>query len=570
MSVEQPDSSASTSSSDSKGRPELLRVLGLGIAIAMVVGNTIGSGIFLKPGKIAGDAGSFPLIVWSWIGGGLVCLLGALCFAELGAMLPRAGGMFVYLKEAYGRPVAFVFGWCEFFFGTPASCGALSVAIVGTLTVLVCGAPPPITCVLTSEITAEQTTIVVDSAADFPPSGLTRIEVGSEKMTVTDVSVETKTLTVRRGAAETKAVSHKEQTTVKGKRNPNSFGIVGGALLLLAFVTFINVRGAIWGGSVQAVTTVIKAGSVAFIALVPFLLLAVGKSQVDFANFATEVTPLELNLTSQLAAVMLAVMWAYNGWEGVTPVAAEVRDPSRNIPRALIGGVGILIVVYVGANLAYHGVLSMSELKEAGMQTAPVMLNKQFGVFGPRAGEIAATAVSLVISLSAFGAINSNLMHSPRVAYAMGQDGVFFQILGRVHASYRTPAIAICTQATMAALMVVGFEFAQRHIEQLMDFSLFDLLTDYVIFSASVFQVLTVIGVFLLRRKHPEWERPYRVLGYPVTPLLFIGFYLWFLPTAYRLQSFSAHVALVLIAAGIPAYFIYAKWKPRTASGLSD
>ena len=94
---------------------------------------------------------------------------------------------------------------------------------------------------------------------------------------------------------------------------------------------------------------------------------------------------------------------------------------------------------------------------------------------------------------------------------------------------------------------------------------LFDILTDYVIFSASVFQVLTVIGVFLLRRKHPEWERPYRVLGYPFTPLLFIGFYLWFLPTAYRLQSFSAHVALILIAAGIPAYFIYAKWKPRTA-----
>ncbi|HLQ45010.1 MAG TPA: amino acid permease, partial [Planctomycetaceae bacterium] len=269
---------------------------------------------------------------------------------------------------------------------------------------------------------------------------------------------------------------------------------------------------------------------------------------------------------SQLAAVMLAVMWAYNGWEGVTPVAAEVRDPSRNIPKALLGGVAILIVVYVGANVAYHGVLSMSELKQAGMSTAPVMLQKQFSVFGSRAGEIAATAVSLVISLSAFGAINSNLMHSPRVAYAMGQDGVFIQTLGRVHANYRTPALAICTQATMASLMVIGFEFAQRNIERLMDINLFDLLTDYVIFSASVFQVLTVIGVMLLRRKHPEWERPYRVLGYPFTPLLFIGFYLWFLPTAYMQQSFSAHVALTLMALGLPAYFGYAAWRRTTGS----
>lgn len=551
------DPSAAPSESPAKSRPELLRVLGLGIAIAMVVGNTIGSGIFLKPGKIAGDAGSFPLIVTGWIGGGVVCLLGALCFAELGTMLPRAGGMYQYLKEAYGRPVAFLFGWCEFFFGTPASCGALSVAIVGTLTVLVNGPPPPMSGRLLIDLTAEQTTIQLNAENDFPKSAPFRIQVESEKMTVTAAGSEN-TFTVKRGAAETSAAPHKAGQWVRGPRQPNSLVIVGGALFLLAFVTFVNVRGAIWGGSVQAVTTVIKAGSVALIALVPFLLLTVGKSQVDFSHYATSVTPDKTSFAAQFATVMLAVMWAYNGWEGVTPVAAEVRDPSRNIPRALIGGVGILIAVYVGANLAYHGVLSMSELKEAGMSTAPIMLNKQFSVFGSRAGEIAAMAVSLVISLSAFGAINSNLMHSPRVAYAMGQDGVFIQSLGIVHAEYRTPVIAICTQATMASLMIIGFEYAQRNLESLLDVNLFDLLTDYVIFSASIFQTLTVIGVMLLRRKHPEWERPYRVICYPWTPLLFVGFYLWFLPTAYFEQSFSAHVALILIALGLPAYFLYA------------
>ena len=124
---------ATPSESSPASRPELLRVLGLGIAIAMVVGNTIGSGIFRKPGLIAADAGSFPLIIAGWIGGGLVCLLGALCFAELASMLPRAGGMYNYLKEAYGKPVAFLYGWSEFFFGTPASCGALSIMILETL-----------------------------------------------------------------------------------------------------------------------------------------------------------------------------------------------------------------------------------------------------------------------------------------------------------------------------------------------------------------------------------------------------------------------------------------------------
>lgn len=461
----------------------------------MVVGNTIGSGIFRKPGTIAADSGSFTLIIAGWIGGGLVCLAGALCFAELGAMLPRAGGMFVYLKEAYGRPVAFVFGWCEFFFGTPASCGALSIMIVETFSRL---ASP------------------IDA--------------------------------------------------VTGKAPPaNELILVGGSILLLAFVATINVRGALWGGSVQAVTTIIKAGSVALIALLPFLLFFIGRSEVQWSNFTSTVDPKQTTLPAQMAAILLAVMWAYNGWEGVTPVAAEVRDPSRNIPRALLGGVGILIALYVGATVAYHGVLSMSEMVNAQDGTAQAMLTKQIGVFSADWGKLAVAAISGVIVISAFGAINSNLMHSPRVAYAMGRDGVFFEQLGHVHTRFRTPAIAIVTQATMAALMVVGAKVAKANITALAKIDLFDILTDYVIFSASVFQVLTVIGVFLLRRKHPEWERPYRVLGYPFTPLVFIGFYLWFLPTAYHLQSFSAHVALVLIAAGVPAYFIYAAWKPRTS-----
>lgn len=493
---------APPSQSTDGSRHELLRVLGLGIAIAMVVGNTIGSGIFRKPGLIAADADSFPLIITGWIGGGIVCLLGALCFAELAAMLPRAGGMYNYLREAYGKPVAFLYGWSEFFFGTPASCGALSIMILETLA--------PI--------------------------------CGFEKQL-------------------------------------NEFTLVVGSILLIAFVAFVNVRGAIWGGSVQGITTIIKAGSVALIALLPLVLLLFGNSALDWSNFtghfdasqfdaAVSTMPKEkfdaltvpryTTLGAQMAAILLAVMWSYNGWDGVAPVAAEVRDPNRNIPRALIAGVGILILVYVGANVAYHGVLNMTELVETPGTTAQTMLRKQLGLFGPSWATLAVTVLSVVIAISSFGAINSNLMQSPRVAYALGHDGVFFQKLGHVHATYRTPTIAICTQATMASLMVVGARISKYYVAALKTRDLFDILTDYVIFSASVFLVLSVIGVIVLRFKHPEWHRPYRTLGYPVTPLLFVGFYVWFLPTAYQLESFAAHVALILIALGLPAYFIYA------------
>lgn len=492
----EPTSSAA-SETDQGSRHELVRVLGLGIAIAMVVGNTIGSGIFRKPGLIAADADSFPLIIAGWIGGGLVCLAGALCFAELASMLPRAGGMYQYLKEAYGRPVGFLYAWSEFFFGTPASCGALAIMILETTAVL-CG--------------------------------------------------------------------------VKGELS--EFTLVAGSILLILFVAAVNVRGALWGGTVQGVTTIIKGGSVALIALSPFLLLMFGGTEFRFENFtshfdpALSILPSEklaemqvpryTTFSAQMAAIFLAVMWSYNGWDGVAPVAAEVRDPNRNIPRALIAGVGILILVYVGANVAYHGVLNMTELVETPQKTAQAMLGKQLSVFGSSWSTFAVSALSIVIAVSSFGAINSNLMQSPRVAYAMGSDGAFFRHLGMVHASYRTPTFAICTQATMASLMVIGARLSKYFVPALKNRDLFDILTDYVIFSASVFLVLSVAGVMVLRRKHPEWHRPYRTLGYPVTPLLFIGFYLWFLPTAYRLESFSAQVAMTLILLGLPAYYIYA------------
>jgi len=474
-----------------ESRPGLLRALGPGMALAMVVGNVIGSGIFLKPGAIALDAGQFSLIMTAWVLGGVLCFLGALCFAELAVMLPRAGGIYVYLREAYGRPVAFLFGWSEFLFGRPAAIGALAVAFIDAL-------------------------------------GRT---TGWEFETLTSVLL---------------------------------------AIAVIAAMTWVNVIGVIWGGRVQAATTLVKAGFLAVLALLPILLLQYSPTAFDPANFSTTVEPKETTLATRFAAAMLAVMWAYNGWHAITPVAEEVRQPRRNIPLALFGGIGLLMVLYVAANVAYHSVLTMSEMAQAGTAAAQSMVEKLLTPLGGDLAQTGVAAMSAVVMCSTFGAINSNLLNGPRVSFAMGRDDVFVRQLGRVHVNYRTPAIAICVQAVMAALLVIASGILVARFPMFQERSVFDILTDYVIFSASIFYVLAVMAVIVLRWKHPEWERPYRTLGYPIIPLTYIAFYTWFLYYVYVGKPFEARVGLCLIALGIPVYFAWRKWAARHPDVMHD
>lgn len=483
----------------------LLRALGPGAATAVVVGNVIGSGIFLKPGKIAHDGGDFGLIITAWAFGGVLCVLGALALAELATMLPRAGGLYVYLREAYGRPVAFLFGWNEFLFAMPASIGALSVAFVGSL-----------------------------AAASGWQSGA-----------VVQVAC---------------------------------------AIALIVAMTWVNFVGVVWGGRVQTATTLIKAGGVGLIALAPFATHLWTGGAVHREHYTQPLVPASAAgapaadaalpdsgapLATRFGLVLLAVMWAYNGWHGIAPVAEEIRDPERNIPRALFGGIGILILLYVSANIAYHGVLSMSELAAAGEHGAEEAARKLAGTAG-------AAVISGIIMCSTFGAINSNTLLGPRVSFAMGRDGVFFRQLGRVHAVYRTPATAIVVQALMSVGLVVASAalkhavtgvdastfaagFVQKTILTLQQQSIFTLLTNFVIFAASIFYLLAVLAVLVLRRRHPDWPRPYRAWGYPVAPLAFVLVYVWFLRQIYIDQPFEANAGLVLIGLGLPFYYGWRK-----------
>ncbi|MCA9141538.1 MAG: amino acid permease [Planctomycetaceae bacterium] len=485
----------------------LVRVLGPRIATAVVVGNVIGSGIFLKPGNIAAEAGQFGVIISVWVIGGLLCILGGLCFAELGTMYPHAGGLYVYLREAYGRPVAFLFGWTEVFFGKPASIGALSVAFVGSLSLALGGILTPVVQVLL-------------------------------------------------------------------------------AIVLIVGIAWVNILGVLWGGRLQMLVTIVKAAFLALVAIVPFLLIPFVSESINIANYSSTVAPRQSGLAAQVGVVLLAVMWAYNGWHGVTPLAEEVTDPQRSIPFALFTGIGILIVLYLAANFAYHGVLSMSEMKAAGDHAAEEMLKKLFGQGG-------LAAMSAVIMCSTFGAINTNLLQAPRITFAMGRDGVFFRSLGMVHATFRTPAMAIAVMAAMSIGLILAVAVAKQMVREppvgsatefvaksdsappnqlwplivasLRNDSIFSLLTNFVIFSASIFYMLGVFAVIVLRIRQPDIDRPYRTWGYPVVPLLFVTVYVWFMLQIYRSNPLESRTGLLFIALGVPIFLAYRYiGKPRS------
>ncbi len=456
--------------------PSLLRALGPGMAMAVVVGNVIGSGIYVKPGGIARDAGDFRVILAAWVIGGLICLMGSLCLAELGAMLPKAGGIYVYLREAYGRPVAFLFGWTDFLFNKPASIGALTVVFVG----------------------------MVAKVGHTPLDAWTEV------------------------AAES---------------------------IVIAVLAWINILGVIWGGRVQALTAIAKALFLAGVALLPFAAASWLAIPLEPANLASTVVPAKHSLPTAFAAALLGVLWAYNGWESLGTVAEEIREPQRNIPRALFGGLGILIMLYVSATVAYHLALPMSALVAAGDHAAERMCEVLLGSRG-------AVLMIVGIMLSTFGGINSNMLLGPRVSFAMGRDGVFFRSLGWVHASYRTPAFAIFVQSAMAVALVIGSSALVQAFQAFQRRTVFDVLTDYVVFASSIFYALSVVAVLILRRKRPDLPRPYRTFGYPFVPVAYVLFYCWFLFEVYRGDPHQANIGLGLIALGIPVYFLYQALAP--------
>lgn len=302
---------------------------------------------------------------------------------------------------------------------------------------------------------------------------------------------------------------------------------------------------------------------IVFVAATPFILNGLGfDAGVNTANYATRIAPKFDSYWQQFAAVLLAVMWAYNGWHDVGPVAEEIRDPQRNIPIAYFLGIGIIIVLYVSVNLAYHGVLTMEQVASAGNEVPQAAMARFLAPGGATLIRFAHLLMDASILCSALGAANANLLLGPRISFAMGRDGTFAKFLGDVHGDYRTPHWSIIVQGMMSCVYLITAALMIRFLPAFREKNPFDLLTDTIVYSASLFFMLSVLAVMILRKRHPEWSRPYRTWGYPVTPILFLVGNGLFLVMAVQAKWEEGVLGLFLTLFGLPAYWI---WNRRKA-----
>ncbi|MBI2824708.1 MAG: amino acid permease [Planctomycetia bacterium] len=445
----------------------LTPVLGLFSATAVIVGGVIGSGVFLKPSQVAAATGGYVgLILTLWIACGLVNLCGALALAELSAMMPRAGGTYVFLREAYGSLWAFAWAWAEFCVIRSGSIASLAAAMAITLEELARAAARPL----------------------LP--GMDRV-------------------------------------------------IAIGSILALASINIVGTR---WGGAVQNVTTVIKVAFVAFLAALPFV--AIGSQPIDLAPLWP--ASLKAGLLATIGSAISAIMWAYDGWAQLPVVAEEVRHPERNVPRALITGLLLLIVLYAGANLAYHLTLPSSEIATA-KATAVTAAEKLIPNFG---GKL--TLAMLVVSV--FGAQNTNILAGPRVVFAVARDHRFLGPLRRVDPRFGTPALAIAALSAWSIVLVLAGDLYPDPKKRL-----YDVLTDYCIFGAALFYMAAVFAVFVLRRRRPDAPRPYRAWGYPALPAVFLVAYVFVLASMFWANKVECTSGLLLIGLGMAVYSVIAR-----------
>lgn len=455
----------------------LPRVLGPFDAMMVVVGSVIGAGIFLKPHLLAANLPTFGWIVAVWVAVGFITLCGCLSLAELAAMLPQAGGPYVYIREAYGRMPAFLWGWTEFWIVRTGSIGALAVA----------------TAISLSEVVPLDRT-------------------GQELVSIALV-------------------------------------------LVLSAINYFSTR---WTAHVQNLTAIVK---VAFLVLIVVLPFAMGRA--DFGKLLPllpgDAPPLPNMPTiwNGLAAALLAVLWAYDGWINIGPVVEEIREPQRNVPLALGGGILLVAAVYIAANTAYHLVMPHAVIANSEAPAAEMFRT----LFGPDAGRW----VTLGVMVSTFGAVNSNMLTGPRIYFAVARDGLLPRWMHAVHDRYETPHNAVLLQCVWTIALIL----AVFHGSEKGPGAAFDALTNYVIFGGYMFYALAVSAVIVLRRKRPELPRPYRTWGYPFVPLVFLVAFGAFLASMANASREESAWGLLLIAAGVPAYF-YLERRARNVSTASS
>jgi APA family basic amino acid/polyamine antiporter len=429
----------------------LARRLGLFDLTMIATGASIGSGIFRTPSDIAAHAPSPSATMLVWSLGGLVTICGALTFAELGAMMPRAGGIYAYLSETYGDLVGFLHGWAYFLVVATGAIAALAL-------------------------------VFAEYVGVFVPLG----------------------------AAGTKALAV-------------------GALFVLAVVNIVGVRAA---ASFSGAMTVLKLGALAAIVV---LGLAAAPRVTGGATPAAS-APLS---SSAVAAAMIGVLWSYGGWQHASFAAGEAKRPARDVPLGMVLGTGLVTLAYLATNAAYLRLMPLDAII-ASKRVASDAVSAAVGPLGAR-------LVALAIALSAVGTAGIYTLTSPRLYLAMAERGLFFRGVSELHPRFRTPVRAIVLQSTWAAALVVFW-------------GTFENLISYVLFVDWIFFGLAGAAVLVLRRRAPDAERPYKVLLYPLTPIVFVAFAAWLVASTLLGQPKQAIAGGALLALGVPAFFA---WRRR-------
>lgn len=451
--------------------PKLIRGLSLADATSLVIGTIIGTGIFLKTTVMTQQVGSPELVLLVWVVAGILSLAGALSYAELGGMMPKAGGEYVYLRESYGDFTAFLYGWMRFAIGSTGSIAALGAGFAIFFTAL-----------LGINIPFYQTTFNIFGSEFLWQFGWSQIV----------------------------------------------------AVASILIFSLVNCGGVVFGGKVQTVLTFAKVLGISIIVIGVFLFT----KGVNWETLSGDLLIKDFSFIQAFGAAMLAALWAYDGWNNMPMAAGEINKPERNVPRALMIGMAIVIAVYLLTNYSYFYALPIGEIASAN-ENNPVA-TKAVATF---LGTTGSTFVAIAIMISIIGALNGSILTGGRVPYAMAENGLFPQKFAALSKTSKVPAFSIMIQAVWSCVLAL--------------MGTFDQLTNYAVFAMWIFYILTTSAVFVLRRKMPDAERPYKTLGYPITPLIFILVGVWLLINTLQTSPIEAGIGLLLIGLGIPIYFYF-------------
>jgi APA family basic amino acid/polyamine antiporter len=494
------------------GTQRLIRGLSLLDATMIVIGSMIGSGIFIVPAKSSALMGAPGWLLAAWAIAGVLTITGALCCAELAAMMPRAGGQYVFLREAYGPATGFLFGWSLFFVVQTGTIAAVAVAFANFMGVL--------------------TNRVSDSIYIIPP-----VRLGSYAITLST------------------------QQLV--------------AIVLILLLTFTNTRGLKTGKLIQNTFTFTKTAALIGLILVGLILgrnsgsAAYASSWWDpWANAgwnpsAVQPGPQTSNgfwLVMLLGLAMVGPLFAQSAWNNVTFTGSEIREPGRNLPRALLIGCGSVVALYLLANLAYVVTLPLNTFPALQRPPNTVATETMKAAFG-QPGMI---LIAIAIMISTFGCNNGLILAGARIYYAMARDKVFFARAGTLSARH-VPVVALIAQGVWTCLLTLPRTVtAGAKPGEFIYGNVYGQLLDYVISADLIFYGLMVGAVFVMRRTAPDLERPYRTFGFPIVPVVYLVIALLLVIDLAYLTPKTSGIGYLLVLAGIPVYFLW-KRQARTS-----